>query len=125
MTEKKGIPVLIPFLALVSVLFIGVLIWVYVETKKANPQMIKVGSLWHDRSVAASRGGHAAGILLAHSRRPSPHASAAHSRRTLHLRRPRHGTQHRTITILPDRKGAAELAWRHTRRPYLSLVSSR
>ena len=36
----KRIPVLIPFLALVSVIFIGILIFAYVETKKANPQML-------------------------------------------------------------------------------------
>jgi len=37
---KKPVPVLIPFLALVSAIFIGILIYVYVETKKANPQML-------------------------------------------------------------------------------------
>jgi hypothetical protein len=36
----KRIPVLIPFLIVVSILFIGILIFAYVETKKANPQMI-------------------------------------------------------------------------------------
>jgi len=41
----KKVPVLIPFLFLVSALFIGILIWAYVETKKANPQMIEVGSV--------------------------------------------------------------------------------
>ncbi len=41
---KGGIPVLIPFLALISLLFIGILIFAYVETKKANPQMIEVGA---------------------------------------------------------------------------------
>jgi hypothetical protein len=39
----KKMPVLIPFLVFVSALFIGILIWAYVETKKANPQMIEVG----------------------------------------------------------------------------------
>jgi len=39
----KKTPVLIPFLVFVSALFIGILIWAYVETKKANPQMIEVG----------------------------------------------------------------------------------
>ncbi len=39
----KKVPVLIPFLVFVSALFIGILIWTYVETKKANPQMIEVG----------------------------------------------------------------------------------
>ena len=37
----KRVPVLIPFLAFVSMLFIGILIFAYVETKKANPQMIE------------------------------------------------------------------------------------
>jgi len=36
----KRIPVLVPVLALVSVLFIGILIFAYVETKRANPQML-------------------------------------------------------------------------------------
>ena len=40
---KKSVPVLIPFLILVSVVFIGILIYAYVETKKANPKMIEVG----------------------------------------------------------------------------------
>ncbi len=37
---KRRIPALIPFLALVSAIFIGILIYVYVETKRANPQML-------------------------------------------------------------------------------------
>ena len=40
---KKHVPVLIPFLVFVSAIFIGILIFVYIETKKANPQMIEVG----------------------------------------------------------------------------------
>ena len=36
----KRVPVLIPFLIAVSALFIGILIFAYVETKKANPQML-------------------------------------------------------------------------------------
>jgi hypothetical protein len=43
MKTKRGVPVLIPFLVLVSAIFIGILIFAYVETKKANPQMIEVG----------------------------------------------------------------------------------
>jgi hypothetical protein len=39
--KKKSVPILIPFLILVSMLFIGILIFAYVETKKANPQMIE------------------------------------------------------------------------------------
>ncbi len=42
---KDKIPVLIPFLILVSMLFIGILIFAYVETKKANPKMIEVGQV--------------------------------------------------------------------------------
>jgi hypothetical protein len=37
----KKTPILIPFLVFVSALFIGILIWAYIETKKANPQMIE------------------------------------------------------------------------------------
>jgi len=36
----KRIPVLIPVLALVACIFIGILIYTYVEAKRANPQMI-------------------------------------------------------------------------------------
>ena len=43
MKNKKPVPVLIPFLILVSMLFIGILIFAYVETKKTNPKMIQVG----------------------------------------------------------------------------------
>ena len=45
MKPKRGVPVLIPFLVLVSAIFIGILIFAYVETKKANPQMIEVGEV--------------------------------------------------------------------------------
>jgi len=43
MKTKQSVPVLIPFLILVSAIFIGILIFTYVETKKANPKMIQVG----------------------------------------------------------------------------------
>ena len=43
MKNKQPVPVLIPFLILVSAIFIGILIFTYVETKKANPKMIQVG----------------------------------------------------------------------------------
>ena len=43
MKNKQSVPVLIPFLILISMLFIGILIVAYVETKKANPKMIEVG----------------------------------------------------------------------------------
>jgi hypothetical protein len=43
MKKSHRIPVLVPFLVLVSAIFIGILIFAYVETKKANPQMIEVG----------------------------------------------------------------------------------
>ncbi len=36
----KRVPTLIPVLALVSAIFIGILIYVYVQTKKANPQVL-------------------------------------------------------------------------------------
>jgi hypothetical protein len=36
----KRVPALIPFLALISAIFIGILIYAYVETRKANPQML-------------------------------------------------------------------------------------
>jgi hypothetical protein len=36
----KRVPALIPFLALVSAIFIGILIFAYIETKKANPEML-------------------------------------------------------------------------------------
>ncbi len=36
----KRVPVLIPVLVLVSAIFIGILIYAYVETKKANPQVL-------------------------------------------------------------------------------------
>jgi hypothetical protein len=39
----KRVPVLIPFLILVSLVFIGILVFTYVETKKAHPQMIETG----------------------------------------------------------------------------------
>ena len=36
----KRVPTLIPFLALISAIFIGILIYAYVETRRANPQML-------------------------------------------------------------------------------------
>ena len=36
----KRVPVLIPFLCLISVIFIGILVFAYLETRKANPQML-------------------------------------------------------------------------------------
>ena len=36
----KRVPALIPLLAVISALFIGILIFAYVETKKANPEML-------------------------------------------------------------------------------------
>ena len=41
MKRKEPVPVLIPVLILVSMLFIGILIFAYVETKRANPKMIE------------------------------------------------------------------------------------
>ena len=42
--KKQSIPALIPVLILISMLFIGILIFTYIESKKANPQMIKVNA---------------------------------------------------------------------------------
>jgi len=41
--KQKGVAPLIPVLALVAAIFIGILIFAYVETKKINPQTIEVG----------------------------------------------------------------------------------
>jgi hypothetical protein len=43
----KRIPAIIPFLVFVSAVFIGILIYVYVECKKANPQMIQAAYVVH------------------------------------------------------------------------------
>ena len=43
--KKQSIPALIPVLILISMLFIGILIFTYVQSKKANPQMIQVNAL--------------------------------------------------------------------------------
>ena len=40
MKRLRNVPTLIPFLVFVSMIFIGILIYVYAETKKANPQML-------------------------------------------------------------------------------------
>ena len=52
MKQKQSVPVLVPFLILVSMLFIGILIFAYVETKKANPKMIQVGQTIGFRSLS-------------------------------------------------------------------------
>jgi len=36
----KRVPALIPFLMLISAIFVGILIYAYVETRRANPQML-------------------------------------------------------------------------------------
>jgi hypothetical protein len=36
----KRVPTLIPVLGLISAIFIGILIYAYVETRRANPQML-------------------------------------------------------------------------------------
>ena len=43
----KQIPALIPFLVLVSAVFVGILIYVYVECKDANPQTIQTTHVMH------------------------------------------------------------------------------
>ncbi len=50
---SKGIPALIPFLVFVCVLFIGILVYTYVESKKANPQMIPLGQVTNSTQVRA------------------------------------------------------------------------
>jgi len=40
MTQRKPLPALIPFLVFVSLIFIGILVYAYVEAKKANPLML-------------------------------------------------------------------------------------
>lgn len=40
MKRFRSVPPLIPFLVMVSMIFIGILIYVYAESKKANPQML-------------------------------------------------------------------------------------
>lgn len=40
MNRLRKIPALIPFLVFVSMIFIGILIYVYAQAKKANPQML-------------------------------------------------------------------------------------
>jgi hypothetical protein len=52
MKDKQSVPVLIPFLIVISMLFIGILIVAYVETKKANPKMIEQS---RDRQGAMSQ----------------------------------------------------------------------
>jgi len=46
----KRLPPLIPVLALISALFIGILLFAYVQAKKANPQMLdEQGHLVHSQ----------------------------------------------------------------------------
>jgi hypothetical protein len=51
MKSRRPVPALIPFLVFVSLVFIGILIFAYVETKKANPQMIDVGQVGNLRPI--------------------------------------------------------------------------
>jgi hypothetical protein len=48
----KRIPAIIPFLVFVSAVFIGILIYVYVECKKANPEMIQTAGAVRSLTVA-------------------------------------------------------------------------
>src|SRR5262249_22209807 len=50
--QMKRIPVLIPFLCLVACIFIGILVYTYVEAKKANPEMIKTSARMPARTPA-------------------------------------------------------------------------
>jgi hypothetical protein len=49
----KRIPAIIPFLVFVSALFIGILIYVYIACKKANPEMIETAGAARSLTVAA------------------------------------------------------------------------
>jgi hypothetical protein len=40
MTPRRPVPALIPFLVFVSLIFIGILVFAYVEAKRANPRML-------------------------------------------------------------------------------------
>jgi hypothetical protein len=40
MTPRRPVPALIPFLVFVSLVFIGILVFAYVEAKRANPRML-------------------------------------------------------------------------------------
>jgi hypothetical protein len=51
---KRPVPALIPFLVFVSAVFIGILIFAYIETKKANPQMLETGSIGNTAGLAAT-----------------------------------------------------------------------
>jgi len=53
----KRVPILIPLLVMVAVLFIGILIFVYVQTKKANPQMVQTTSALRTHSQRAAHAG--------------------------------------------------------------------
>jgi hypothetical protein len=47
----KRVPVLIPLLVMVGALFIGILIFVWIQAKQANPQMIQSASAQAGRPV--------------------------------------------------------------------------
>jgi hypothetical protein len=74
MKKSQPVPVLIPFLFLVSAIFIGILIYAYVETKKANPQMIEVGrasrSVWQTKANLSRR------LTPINANEPTPFQSA-------------------------------------------------
>jgi hypothetical protein len=40
MKKSGGVPVLIPVLAIAFISFIGILVYVWIEAKKANPKML-------------------------------------------------------------------------------------
>ena len=87
--KSKGVPALIPFLIAIFVLFIGILIWAYIETKKANPQMIQVGQAFREGGTGASachpraslgRAGRARPLQRARYRLASPERRSGFSR---------------------------------------------
>jgi hypothetical protein len=79
---KRPLPALIPFLVFISLVFIGILIYAYVETKKANPQMIEVGQVVNPMPHTFPSLGNAAefvgqdGILRPSGTRPGRHLHA-------------------------------------------------
>ena len=57
MKQRNSVPALIPFLAFVSAVFIGILIFTYIEAKKANPQMLDENGNVKNSAVVHLRAG--------------------------------------------------------------------
>jgi hypothetical protein len=64
----KRVPILIPLLVMVGALFLGILVFVWVEAKKANPQVVYSGAgllpcrRLSSRRAARKRGGSPEGL---------------------------------------------------------------